>query len=404
MMVSAWLARLRLDPRMTSMVGALIVVAIVLQWLTGGLFLSAENLYNLSIQTCVIAVMACGMVYVIVARQIDLSCGSLLAFTGMAAAWTQTRGFPPGSTAGWITSIFVALAIGALVGSVQGALIAWARIPAFVVTLAGLLIYRGAAFLVSDGQTLAPLHPTYQMLGGGVNGSLGVTGSIVLGLVAVAWVIWQRLNVRRNQRRYGIEPAPVVADVLKAVVMCLSIAGFVTAMCLSPDFVNKDAAGNPQGRGIGIPVLILIVVVIILTFVAQRTRYGRYVFAFGGNPGAALLSGLPTTRLLWSLFVLTGVLSAIAAVITTARLASGANSIGQLAELNVIAATVIGGTSLSGGLGSVPGAVLGALLIQSLDNGMVLLDVSSPMRQIFIGVVLIAAVWFDVVYQKRSVR
>jgi D-xylose transport system permease protein len=294
--------------------------------------------------------------------------------------------------------------IGAIVGAVQGGLIAWGRIPAFVVTLAGLLIYRGAAFLVSDGQTLAPLHPTYQMLGGGVNGSLGVTGSVVLGLLAAAWVIWHTFIGRINQRRYGVEPAPAGVDVFKAAVMIVSIAGFVLAMCLAPDFVNKDANGNPGGRGIGIPVLILIGVVVILTFVARRTRYGRYVFAFGGNPEAALLSGLNTNRILWSLFVLTGVLSAIAAIITTARLASGANSIGQLAELNVIAATVIGGTSLQGGIGSVPGAVLGALLIQSLDNGMVLLDVSSPMRQIFIGLVLIVAVWFDVVYQKRSAR
>jgi D-xylose transport system permease protein len=151
-----------------------------------------------------------------------------------------------------------------------------------------------------------------------------------------------------------------------------------------------------------VPVLILLAIVVLMTFVAQRTRYGRYVFAYGGNPEAALLSGLPTTWLVWSLFILTGVLAAIAAVITTARLGSGANSIGQLAELYVISAAVIGGTSFAGGIGSVPGAVLGALLIQTLDNGMVLLDVSSPMRQIFIGIVLIVSVWFDVVYQKRT--
>src|SRR5262249_49784351 len=163
------LARLHLDPRLSSMVAALIVIAIVLNLLTHGLFLSPENLYNLSIQTCVIAVMACGMVYVIVARQIDLSVGSLLAFSGMAAAWTQVRGFPPGSTAGWLTSIVVALGIGLLVGALQGAMVAKLRIPAFIVTLAGFLMFRGAAFLVSDGQTLAPLHPTYQALGGGVN-------------------------------------------------------------------------------------------------------------------------------------------------------------------------------------------------------------------------------------------
>ncbi|MCW5662688.1 MAG: ABC transporter permease [Piscinibacter sp.] len=401
-MLSGLLARLRLDPRLSSMVAALIVISIVLNLMTGGLFLSPENLYNLSIQTCVIAVMACGMVYVIVARQIDLSVGSLLAFSGMAAAWVQTRGFPPGSTAGWIASIVVALLLGALVGTLQGALVAKMRIPAFIVTLAGYLMFRGAAFLVSDGQTLAPLHPTYQALGGGVNGAIGVVPSIGLGLLAAAWVAWHAWTGRRDQQRYGIEPAPVWVDALKVALMCGAIAGFVWVMCLAPDFTNVDAEGNPRGRGIGVPVLILIVIVVFMTFVAQRTRYGRYVFAYGGNPEAALLSGLPTTWLVWSLFILTGVLAAIAAVITTARLGSGANSIGQLAELYVISAAVIGGTSFAGGTGSVPGAVLGALLIQTLDNGMVLLDVSSPMRQIFIGIVLIVSVWFDVVYQKRS--
>jgi D-xylose transport system permease protein len=401
-MLSGLLARLRLDPRLSSMVAALIVIAIVLNVMTGGLFLSPENLYNLSIQTCVIAVMACGMVYVIVARQIDLSVGSLLAFSGMAAAWVQTRAFPPDSTAGWVVSILAAVALGALVGAVQGALVAKMRIPAFIVTLAGYLMFRGAAFLVSDGQTLAPLHPTYQALGGGVDGAIGVAGSIGLGLLAAAWVVWHAWTGRRDQRRYGIDPAPVWVDALKIALMCAAIAGFVWVMCLAPDFTNVDAAGNPRGRGIGVPVLILIAVVLLLTFVAQRTRYGRYVFAYGGNPEAALLSGLPTTWLVWSLFILTGVLAGVAAVITTARLGSGANSIGQLAELYVISAAVIGGTSFAGGTGSVPGAVLGALLIQTLDNGMVLLDVSSPMRQIFIGIVLIVSVWFDVVYQKRT--
>jgi len=401
-MLSGLLARFRLDPRLSSMIAALIVIAIVLNVMTKGLFLSPENLYNLSIQTCVIAVMACGMVYVIVARQIDLSVGSLLAFSGMAAAWTQTRAFPPGSSAGWVASIGVALALGAIVGTVQGALVAKMRIPAFIVTLAGYLMFRGAAFLVSDGQTLAPLHPTYQALGGGVNGAIGVRASIVLGLLAAVWVAWHAWAGRRDQRRYGIEPAPIWVDALKGVLMCVAIAGFVWTMCVAPDFTNIDEEGTPRGRGIGVPVLILLAIVVLMTFVAQRTRYGRYVFAYGGNPEAALLSGLPTTWLVWSLFILTGVLAAIASVITTARLGSGANSIGQLAELYVISAAVIGGTSFAGGIGSVPGAVLGALLIQTLDNGMVLLDVSSPMRQIFIGIVLIVSVWFDVVYQKRT--
>lgn len=401
-MLSDILTRLRLDPRLLSMVAALIIIAISLNVMTDGLFLSPENLYNLSIQTCVIAVMACGMVYVIVARQIDLSVGSLLAFTGMAAAWTQTRAFPPGSTTGWVSSIFVALALGTVVGALQGMLVAKMRIPAFVVTLAGYLMYRGASFLVADGQTLAPLDQTYQALGGGVNGAIGVPASIVLGMLAAVWVVWQARVGRLGQRHYGIDPAPIWVTLFKVALTCVAITGFVWTMCLAPDFNNVDEAGTPLGRGIGIPVLILLFIVVLMTFISKHTRYGRYVFAYGGNPDAALLSGLPTTGLIASLFVLTGVLSAIAAVITTARLGAGANSIGQLSELYVISAVVIGGTSFSGGTGSVPGAVLGALLIQTLDNGMVLLDVSSPMRQIFIGIVLIVSVWFDVVYQKRA--
>jgi D-xylose transport system permease protein len=158
------------------------------------------------------------------------------------------------------------------------------------------------------------------------------------------------------------------------------------------------------GKGIAVPVLILIGVVAALSFVSQRTRFGRYVFAFGGNPEAALLSGIPTLRVQLYLFMLMGALAALAGMITTARLNSGANSIGQMAELYVIAAAVIGGTSLSGGVGSIPGCIVGALLIQSLDNGMVLLDVGSAKRQILIGLVLIAAVWFDVVYNRKAAR
>ena len=161
--------------------------------------------------------------------------------------------------------------------------------------------------------------------------------------------------------------------------------------------------GDAAGKGIAVPVLILIAVAVgAQRRSRRRTRFGRYVFAYGGNPEAALLSGLPTKRVLLMLFVLMGALAAIAAVITTSRLNSGTHSIGQMAELYVIAAAVIGGTSLAGGIGTIAGAIVGALLIQSLDNGMVLMDVSSPMRQIFIGLMLIVAVWFDVRLQPRG--
>ena len=381
----------------------LIAIWIALHVSTDGLFLTPRNLYNLSIQTSAIAVIACGMVFVIVARQIDLSVGSLLAFTGVLTAFAQVRWFE-GYERAWIFSIVVGLGAGAAVGVAQGWWVAYRGIPALVVTLAGLLIYRGAAFLVADGQTIAPLDETYQRLGGGAAGSIGVTASWVIGAVGCAWLGWHVWNTRRELAKYTADQAPVWVDVLKVVVGIAAILAFVTVMARYPDRTREDEDGNAPGMGIGVPVLILIVVVVALTFIVHRTRFGRYVFAYGGNPESAVLAGVNTRWLLVKIFIMMGLLSTIAGVITTARLNAGANSIGQSAELYAISAAVIGGTSLAGGAGSVPGAVVGALIIQSLDNGMVLLDVSSAKRQILIGLILIAAVWFDVEYTKRKAR
>lgn len=392
-----------LDPRMVSMLLALVAIWIALEVATHGIFLTPRNLYNLSIQTSAIAVVSCGMVFVIVARQIDLSVGSLLAFTGVLTAFAQVR-WLEGVPGTWILSILVGLGAGAAVGLFQGWWVAYRGIPALVVTLAGFLMYRGAAFLVADGQTIAPLDETYQRLGGGAAGSIGVTASWVVGAVGCAWLGWHVWNTRRERARYTEDQTPVWLDVGKVVVGVAAIVGFVAVMASYPDRTRLEDDGSAPGMGIGVPVLILIVVIAVLSFLAHRTRFGRYVFAFGGNPESAVLAGINTRFVLVKIFVMMGILSTVAAVITTARLNAGANSIGQLAELYAISAAVIGGTSLAGGVGSVPGAVVGALIIQSLDNGMVLLDVGSAQRQILIGLVLIAAVWFDVVYTRRQTR
>jgi D-xylose transport system permease protein len=388
---------------MVAMLLVLIAIWIALHIATEGLFLTPRNLYNLSIQTSAIAVIACGMVYVIVARQIDLSVGSLLAFTGVLTAFAQVHWFE-GSSRAWIFSIVIGLGAGAAVGAAQGWWVAYQGIPALVVTLAGLLIYRGAAFLVADGQTIAPLDETYQLLGGGAAGSIGVAASWIIGAVGCAWLGSYVWSTRRERAKYTADQAPVWIDAVKVVVGVAAILAFVLMMARYPDRTREDDAGNAPGMGIGVPVLILIVVVVALTFIAHRTRFGRYVFAYGGNPESAVLAGIRTKWVLVKIFIMMGLLSTIAAVITTARLNAGANSIGQSAELYAISAAVIGGTSLAGGVGSVPGAVVGALVIQSLDNGMVLLDVSSAKRQILIGLILVAAVWFDVVYTKRKTR
>ena len=391
------------DARFSALVLALAAIWIALAVATDGVFVSPRNLYNLSIQTCVTAIMACGMVYLIVARQIDLSVGSLMAFTGMLIAWTQTNWLGIDGTFGWLVSIGLGVLAGVLVGVFQGWWVAYRGVPAFVVTLAGYLMYRGAAFLVADGQTLAPLSDNFQRLGGGLQGSLGPVWSWLLGAAGVVALVAQTVAARRSRARYGARLAPLWADALKLVLIGGALLAFVAVCCAYPDPASDDAAAN-VGKGLGLPVLMLLVIALWLDLVARRTRFGRHVWAFGGNPEAALLSGLPTKRLLLQLFMLMGALSAVAAMITTARLGSGTHSIGQMAELYVIAATVIGGTSLSGGTGSIAGAIVGALLIQTLDNGMVLLDVSSAKRQIFIGMILIAAVWFDSLYTKGAKR
>ncbi len=394
-----WLEKAGLDARFTSLVLALALIWLALGYATEGVFFSPRNLYNLSIQTCVTAIMACGMVYVIVARQIDLSVGSQMAFTGMLIAYAQTEWLGIDTPYAWLLSIALGIAAGALLGAFQGWWTAYRGLPAFVVTLAGYLMFRGAAFLVADGQTLAPLNDTYQRIGGGIGGSIGPLWSWFLAAAACIWVVAQAMYARRSRARYGAALPPLWVAAVKVIVPCAAILAFVAVVCAYPDPAGED--GVARGKGLGVPVLILLAVAALLSVAARRTRFGRHVFAYGGNPEAAFLSGLPTRRLVLTIFMLMGALAALAAVISTSRLNSGTHSIGQMAELYVIAAAVIGGTSLSGGVGTIPGALVGALMIQSLDNGMVLLDVSSAKRQIFIGLILIAAVWLDKIYTDK---
>ena len=384
-----------LDSRLLAMLAALVVIWIILDFLSGGLFLTPRNLFNLAVQGSAVGIMATGMVLVIVARHIDLSVGSVLGFIGMSIAYLQVEVFPLGADWNWPLTILAGLALGALVGLWQGAWVAYGGVPAFVVTLGGLLLFRGGAFEITDGRTVAPLDPVYQLLGGGVDGSIGATASWTLGLVAVAAVVFFSVKARAKRARYGFPVKPLWAEIAMICVWSALIIGFVMVM----NAYTKPRSDIP--RGIPVPVLILLGVVLVMTFISRFTTFGRYVFAMGGNPEAAALSGINVKRTTVMIFVVMGMLCAVAAVVTTARLNAGTNSMGTLAELSVIAAAVIGGTSLAGGIGTVPGAILGAVIMQSLDNGMVLLGVSSSLRSIIIGLVLIAAVWFDVVYNRR---
>ena len=387
---------LGVDTRMLAMVGALLTIWIMFGLLTGGIFLTPRNLYNLAVQSTVVGILATGMVLVIVARHIDLSVGSVLGFTGMVIAFLQVEVFPLGAAWNWPLTIVVGMMVGGVIGCWQGYWVAYRGIPAFVVTLAGLLMFRGGAWMITKGRTIAPMDPTYQLLGGGIDGSIGATWSWIVGLVAIAVLGWATWRSRRSRISHGFPVKPLVAEIAMYAVWSALIVVFVMVM----NAYFKPRTTIP--RGIPVPVLILIVVVIAMTLVSTVTRFGRYVFAMGGNPEAAELAGIDVKKTTMMIFALMGALCAIAAVITTARLNAGANSMGLLAELNVIAAAVIGGASLAGGVGTIAGAILGAVVMQSLENGMVLMGVSSATRQVIMGLVLIAAVWFDTAYRRRQ--
>lgn len=378
-----------IDWRLVLMGAVLAAIAITFNILSGGIFLSPENLYNIAQQTAVVGIVSTVVVLVIVARHIDLSVGSVMGFVGvLIATLMYTGGWS------WPAACLAGLAVAIAVSMYQGALTAMLGVPSFVVTLGGLMSFRGAAFLVADGKTQPVNDEFFQRLGGGFDGAVGTTTSWVLAGVMCAALVWTMISKRRAKNAYEVPNNPLWLDAIVVLAPVLIVLAF-TASMNGYRIPSKDA---PQG--IPIPVLIWAAVALGLSFLVHRTRFGRYVFAMGGNPEAAALVGIPVRRVTLMLFALMGLLITIAAVVSIARLNAGTNSLGTSMELYVIAAAVIGGTALAGGSGSILGSVLGALIMQSIDSGMLLLDVSIGVRYVIIGQVLIAAVVFDVLYRK----
>ncbi|MDH3295205.1 MAG: sugar ABC transporter permease, partial [Acidimicrobiia bacterium] len=405
-----------IDPRMFGMLVALAVIWIGFHFLTDGTFLSARNLWNLSVQTATVAIMATGMVLIIVTRNIDLSVGSMLGAVGMAMALLQAEILPEwfgfGNPFIWIMSLLAGLVMGALIGAFQGSIVAYGKVPSFIVTLGGLLVWRGVAWRLASGRTIAPMDTTFQLLGGGSRGTIGGTATWIVAVVGCLGVIALLVAGRRRRQKYEFTLRPMWADVLLGVVGCAAILIAATVINSYP-MPTRLAQNYAEERGItwtedleiplGLanPVLIMIAVALVMTFVATRLRFGRYVFAIGGNPDAAELSGINTRWTVVKTFMTMGILVAIAAAVQIARLDAATSGLGTLAELYVIAAAVIGGTSLAGGIGSIPGAILGALVAQSLQSGMVLMGVDAPIQDIVVGVVLVLAVALDSAYRRR---
>ena len=415
-----FLADLGIDSRMLGMVGALVILWIGFNQLTDGRFLTPRNLFNLSVQTASVAVMATGMVFVIVTRHIDLSVGSMLGLLGMIMGTVQVHVLPEWlgyeHWSIWLITIVVGLICGTVLGAMQGWIVGYLAVPAFIVTLGGLLVYRGAAWWVTQGQTVAPLDKTFKLLGGGAEGTLGDALSWLVGLLASVIAVVVMLLSRRQKSSHGFSVKSWWAELSLMGIVATLILGYVAVMNAYPvprgavkriaeaKGLDIPAEGLILYHGIAIPVVILVLIAIVMTVVARRTRFGRYVYATGGNPEAAKLSGINTSLLTVKVFALMGGLTAIAAVIASARLGAVGNDLGTLDELRVIAAAVIGGTALAGGVGTIYGAILGALIMQSLQSGMAMVGVDAPLQSIVVGLVLVLAVYLDIVYRRRAGR
>ncbi len=407
-----------IDTRLLGMIGALLIIWIGFQITTDGLFLTPRNLWNLTVQAASVSVMATGMVLVIVTRNIDLSVGSILGFVGMIMAITQVKILPPligfDNPATWIIALAVGIALGTAIGAFQGLIIAFLNVPAFIVTLGGLLIWRAGAFLVISGATVAPMDTKFRLMGGGAEGSIGATASWIVGVLACLVIVASIINSRKQRKRFGFPLRPMWAEYFLSAVGCVMVLAAVAVLnsyYMPVNLAKKYAEAHnipwPEGGlqiplGIAIPVLMAVGIAIAMSFLTTRTRFGRYVFAIGGNPEAAELAGIKTRWVTVRIFALMGALCAIAAAISTARLNAATNAQGTLDELYTIAAAVIGGTSLAGGMGTISGAVLGAIVMQSLQSGMVLLRIDTPLQSIVIGIVLVMAVWLDTVYRGRA--
>jgi len=414
------LSQAEIDLRLFGMLLALAIILLTFNILSGGKFFQPTNMVTLAVQATGVAIIATGMVLVIVSRNIDLSVGSLVGIIAMTYALLMTDWMPNILGMGsdfpfrWVIALGIGVVLGALIGALQGFIIAYIGVPSFIVTLGGLLSIRGFVWYLSSGAAVSGLDPNFQLIGGGAQGSIGGTMTWGLGLVGCLALVAILVNSRRQRRRYGFPVRPMWAEVLLSVVGCLAVLG-VAAFAnnnfwpkgLADKYAQQNNIAVPAGglqisTGFPYPIILLIGVTLVMTWMATRRRFGRYVYAYGGNPDAAELAGINTRWTILKTYVVMGILCALAAAIASARLNGATLDVGQSYELYVIAAAVVGGTSFAGGIGTIPGAVLGAFVMQSLAYGLSFMGVNSPGQNVVAGIVLILAVGLDSFNRRRG--
>ena len=374
--------------RQYSMLIALIAIMVFFQVITEGALMKPLNLTNLVLQNSYVVILALGMLLVIVAGNIDLSVGSVAAFSGAIAAVLIVN-----YKLNFAVAVIICLLVGALIGSAQGYFVAYIKIPSFIVTLAGMLIFRGLTLVLLSGQSIGPFPAEFQALSSGFipdifsADGLRVT-TLIIGALISGLLIYLDFRARQNQKKYNFAVSPTYLFILKNL--------FITAVIMGLSYLLASYNGLPN------VLIVLIVLIAIYGFVTNRTVIGRRIYALGGNQKAAKLSGVNTERLTLYTFVNMGVLAALAGLIITARLNSATAKAGTGFELDAIAATFIGGASATGGIGTVFGAVIGAFIMGTLNNGMSILGVGIDWQQAIKGTVLLIAVFFDVYNKNKS--
>ncbi|WBO66545.1 multiple monosaccharide ABC transporter permease [Streptomyces camelliae] len=382
------LGGLRRNMRQYGMLIALGLIVVLFQFWTGGDLLLPRNVSNLVLQNSYILILAIGMMLVIIAGHIDLSVGSITAFVGAFAAVLTVQ-----HHMAWPLALVLCLLVGAVAGSVQGFLIAYFGIPSFIVTLAGMLLFRGLTEILLKGQTLGPFPNGLQKIGNGFLPEVGPNTNyhnltLLLGIVLIASVVWQEVRDRRRQQEFSLDVVPVKLFLLKLVALVAAILT-LTMLLASYD---------------GAPIILIILGVLVggYGYVMRNSVFGRHIYAIGGNLPAAKLSGVKDKRITFQVFLNMGVLAALAGLVVAARLNAASPKAGDGFELEAIASSFIGGASMSGGVGTVLGAIIGGLVLGVLNNGMNLLSVGTDWQQVIKGLALLAAVGFDVWNKRKS--
>lgn len=385
--------------RRYTMIIALLFIWILFGILTKGIFFSARNLSNLFRQMTIIGFLATGMLLVIVTGGIDLSVGSVTGFLSTVTARLQLTVIPPvlllllpaasiaaRGVVSTIITVILILGLGILVGAFQGSVIAYFGVPAFIVTLGGMFLFRGGILGVTGGKTIVPVEDSLRLI---AQGYVPNTVGWILTALVIIMIFFSTLDARRKKARYGFSLSPIILDIAKAAVWSALVLVYTTVM--------------NNYRGIQNPVLLLAFVALIVHYITQNTRFGRYVYALGGNKEATRLSGINIKKNIFQVHLLMGLLTGVAGIVLTGYVNAGTMGGGTGYELDAIASCVIGGTSLNGGSGTVFGTLIGALVMASLMNGMSVMNMPIFWQYIIKGIVLIIAVFFDTSAKKKQI-